>query len=615
MKPLLHELRNRKIVQWALAYCAGAWVFLEAASLLGEQFGFPSVAFRIFWAVAGTGLLLTLVLAWYHGERGAQRVSGPELVIIATLLAVAGGILWVLHRPTASSLSPTTGGVASEPDQPIGSIGYLASVAVLPLQNLGPAEDQYLGQGFADELITQLAQVPGLKVSSWTSVSALQGSNLTLPQIADTLGVDHVLEGSIRRSGSATRITVQLIEARSDAHLWASSFDRELGNLFQVQEEIAREALRALLEVVPGLRSPAPQARTDQGEAYQAYLQGRYAVHHRNRESLSRAIDAFRAAITVDGDFAPAYSGLSAAYGLWLRYGYPTENQEYGMAGRALAAADHALGLDPESGEAFAARGWLKTLAWAPLEEIEADFLRAIELLPNATDAHGWYGHYLVRAGRLEEALREARKAIELDPLAPGRRVGYAMDAIGMRRFDLALQESERALTLEPSLNTAKFSRVLALLLSERYQECLSVDPGPHLAIRAMCLHAVGRAGAEEALVAEVLSTVEDGNGNELGTSTATLMRDLSLYFAWVGDFDESMGFMGRVFDSTPYGMDFRLWMSGIFDPMKAQASFLSGFSDLCQASWNRSRAEWQAAEGRVPESLFQTGAGSPEDS
>jgi TolB-like protein len=578
---------------------------LEATSLLAEQFGFAAGVLRALWVLAGFGLILTLILAWYHGEKGAQRVSGPELIIITILLGIAGGVLWVINRPEIDTGVPTSGSaVRGEAASPEVS-PYLASIAVLPLQNLGPAEDRYLGQGFADELITQLAQIPRLKVSSWTSVSALEGANLTLPEIADTLGVDHILEGSIRRSGHTTRITVQLIEARTDAHLWASSFDRELDNLFEVQEEIAQQTLSALFERVPGLRPTSAGSRTSQGEAYQAYLQGRYAVHHRTREDLSEAIESFAKAIRIDPGFAPAYSGLGAAYGLWLRYGYPSEIGEYRMAGQALAAVDYALSLDPENGEAYAARAWVKTLAWAPLEEIDADFRKALALLPNSTDAHGWHGHYLVRAGMFGGALAEATKAIELDPLAPGRRVGLSIDALGMGRFDLAVQEAERALTLEPSLDTAEFSRGIALLLLGRYGECLEAEVGPHLAVRAMCLSSLDRTDEAAEIVDDLASAVEAGNTSDLSVSRSTVIRDLSVYFAWVGEIEESLRYLDLAFEGTPYGVDFRLWASGVYDRVTASPQSALRYTAAAEEAWNRVAHERDRASPGIPESLF----------
>lgn len=605
MRAFLQRLRERTIVQWAFAYCAGAWAVLEVMGLIAEQFGLPLGVARALWVLAAIGLLVTLTLAWYHGEAGAQRVSGPELVIIGALLSIAGGLLWIVGRSTDVGPRPAPtevqAGTSGLPDES----QYLASVAVLPLQNLGPSEDQYLGNGFADELITQLAQVRGLKVSSWTSVSALQGAHLTIPEIADTLGVAHVLEGTIRRSGNATRITIQLIEARTDSHLWAKSFDRVLTDLFEVQEDVARATLEALLDVVPELRPATSNARTEEGRAYQLYLEGRYAAHQRTRGGLARAIAAFQASIQLDPSFAPAYAGLGGAYGLWLRYGYPAEGGEYVMAGKALAAVDRSIALDPESGEAYAARGWIRTLAWGPLDEIGNDFERALELQPNSTDAHGWHGHFLQRAGLHEAALEEALKAIELDPVAPGRRVGYAIDALGMRQFDRALQEAERALSLEPDLATARFTMGLALLLAGRYHECLDLDLSPHRAVRAMCLYSAGRTDEAGTLVGSLVASADNEQLAGAEISAATLLRDLAAYFAWIGDAEQSSRFLKSAFAATPYGVDFRLWSSGVFERVKGQSTVAAAYATAQATAWERVVVEWRRTANGMPDSLF----------
>ncbi len=205
-----------------------------------------------------------------------------------------------------------------DPPRPSGP--YNASVAVLPFANQGGG-DEYFSVGITDEIINQLAQVESLKVISRTSVLALRGSNLTLPQIAETLGVRHIVEGSVRRQGARVRVTAELIEAASDAHLWAGSFEGNLADSFRVQEEIARKVSGQLMSSIRGMRPMAAGAMATQSDAFDAVLRGRHLLERRSPDAVEGAIAAFREAIKADSGYAPGYTGLSGAYALHVIYG------------------------------------------------------------------------------------------------------------------------------------------------------------------------------------------------------------------------------------------------------------------------------------------------------
>src|SRR3989449_6768786 len=342
----------------------------------------------------------------------------------------------------------------------------VASVAVLPFENLtGSPNDLYLSDGMTEEVIGQLAQVPGLKVISRTSTEALKGAHLTLRQIADTLGVRHILEGSVRHAGNRIRVAVDLIDATSDAHVWASSYDRDLTDVFAVQEEIARHVADSLVRTV-GIRPTLSHgSRTERAGAYEAYLSARSLIYRRTREGLRGAKEQFERAIALDPTYAPAYAGLASVYPLWATFAYSGIDFYEGY-GQAIAKADRAIALDPELAEAYATRGYIMTRAWGPAGEIAADFNRALELRPNSADVHQWYARFLTRQERYNEALAEVERAVALDPLAPGVRVAFALDALAARRYDVAAQEAERVVALEPSLVAGRAVQGLGNLFS-----------------------------------------------------------------------------------------------------------------------------------------------------
>jgi TolB-like protein len=240
MTELFARLRQRKMVQWALAYAAAAFALLQGVDIVAQQFGWPDGLQRGITLAMVLGFFLVLVLAWYHGERGAQKVSGTELLILALVLAVGGGLLWKF-APT-----PAAAPVAAAPAPPPAT-AHDNSIAVLPFVDMSQAGDQgYFSDGLSEELLNLLAQVPELRVIARTSSFSFKGKDVDATTIARTLGVEHLLEGSVRKSGNTLRITAQLIRASESSHLWSQTYDRELTDIFKVQDEIAYAVVEEL---------------------------------------------------------------------------------------------------------------------------------------------------------------------------------------------------------------------------------------------------------------------------------------------------------------------------------------------------------------------------------
>jgi TolB-like protein len=448
---------------------------------------------------------------------------------------------------------------------------------VLPFDNLtGNPSDRYLSDGMTEEVIGQLAQVRGLKVISRTSTEALKGTHLTLRQIADTLGVRHVLEGSVRHAGNRIRVAVDLIDATTDAHVWASTYNRDLTDVFAVQEEIARHVADSLVSSV-GMRPTIGRAsRTEHPEAYAAYLGGRYLVYRRTREALRGALEQFRQAIAQDSAYAPAYAGLASVYPLWVTYSYSGINL-YEAEGRALAMADRAIALDSDLAEAYAARGYAMTRAWGPAEAIAGDFKRALELRPNSAEVHQWNATFLSREGRYDVALAEGQRAVSLDPLAPGVRVNLSFLGLAARRNNVAAQEAERALALESSLMLARAVQALGDLLSGNADRCARLNLGPYAGVRAICLYSLGR-GREAAQIADSLrAAFTAGTAGDSVFSPVIAARGLAEYYAWTGNPEESLGWLQRAYALSPEGEDFRVIASGLYDKVRNDSRFQAG--------------------------------------
>ena len=258
MNEFFQRLKQRKLVQWAIAYVAAAFALLQGIDIVAQQFGWPEGVRRGITLALVVGFFVCLVLAWYHGERGAQRVTGTELLIIGLVLALGGGFLWrfaaTSHiQDTKPSAIPNDNRTA-EPSRVIPE----KSIAVLPFENLSEEKaNAFFATGIQDEILTRLAKIADLKVISRTSTSQYQSKPESLTLIAQQLGVANILEGSVQKAGDAVHINVQLIKAATDAHLWAESYDRELKNIFGVEGEVAGAIADALKAKLTGAEKKA----------------------------------------------------------------------------------------------------------------------------------------------------------------------------------------------------------------------------------------------------------------------------------------------------------------------------------------------------------------------
>ena len=332
-------------------------------------------------------------------SRSRRPLRVTSLALIAAVIvgiAVVVGLVWTLRT------------VAPVPER---------SVAVLPFVNMSPrGDDEYFSAGITEEIITQLSAVPTLKVISRTSAMRYKGSTKSLRQIATELGVAHVLEGSVRREGDKVRITAQLIDAGTDHHLWSRSYDRNLVDMFAVQDEIAREVAGALEARLGGARTVLARRRAPDPEAHELYTRGRYLWSKRTKEAHEQAMQYYQRAIARDSGYAEPYAGLAAADLTAYQFNL-SSLPEAEVYSRIKWAAERALALDDQSTEAhtsFAVALWWQR-DWPGAER---ELRRAIELNPGNATAHGWYGLLLGGMGRVNEAVTQSDRATALDPFA-----------------------------------------------------------------------------------------------------------------------------------------------------------------------------------------------------
>lgn len=327
----------------------------------------------------------------------------------------------------------------------------IRSIAVLPLQNLSNDPNQdYFSDGITDALTTDLAQIGSLRVISRTSATQFKGTKKTLPQIGRDLKVDAIVEGTVARAENRVRITAQLIEASSDHHLWAKSYERDLKDVLALQDEVARDIAEEIrVKLSPEERSRLTGAKPINREAHEAYLRGRFLWNQRTEDQLHKAKQYFEEAIAKDPSYAPAYSGLADTY-FYLSYNWGHLPPREGMP-LARAAALKAIELDPLAAEGHASLGTVKFLYDWDFPGAEQEFKRAIALNPNYEMGHHAYSVLLAAERRNEESVSEARKAVEVDPLSvPANNILGNM-LVAADRWEEAFTQSQKALELDPN--------------------------------------------------------------------------------------------------------------------------------------------------------------------
>jgi TolB-like protein/Tfp pilus assembly protein PilF len=458
---------------------------------------------RLHHSKLGSVYAYTTELDAWRNERAADALpSTPDSDFVPASTWLAGRLpaaIVLVALIVASSVGLTWFGRARTASQPINGSPRIRSLAVLPLENFSGNPDQdYLSDGMTEALISRLSTIHALRVISRTSAMHFKGTRKSLPAIGKELNVDAVVEGSVLRSGDKIRITVQLIRADTDEHLWTGTYDRELQDVLSLQNDVTNGIARHIEVAVNGAptRSITP-LRAVTPDVYEAYLKGRFALHKSSRTDLEEARKHFQAALDADPTFAPAYAGLAATYsalGLVFYGAPPAETRP-----KVLLAARKALELDPELSEARAELGdaLQKDWHWA---EAEAEYRRAIDLSPNNAAAHGGLAQWLLCQGRTEEALASARRAQELDPQEfNGAQVGWIL--FHGRRYDESIRELRTALSIEPNDPMTVWFLGFALIAAEHFDEAITtLERAASLsnrssAVLGVLVHAYARAG------------------------------------------------------------------------------------------------------------------------
>lgn len=427
------RVRQRKLGQWTLAYLAGAWCCVQVFDLLGEQFDWPIQVLRTITSLFAYGVLPVLVIAWYHGERGAQRIRVTEAGLLGGLAIGAAGLVWWMSAVPSAELTAHSAGKADT-----------SRIAVLPFEDFSPeGRVGYLGEGIAESLLRAFTEVEGLSVIARTSSFAYRGRDVVT--IARELNVGAILEGSVQRANDRLRIIARLVRTDDQTPIWALSFDRDAEDIFAVQDEIAASVISALLG--SGQRPAAERrAPTTQPHIYDLYLQARNLVQTERRQDLQSAMTLLEQVIALDPDYAPAHSELARVLGI---IGAVLASQVE-LRARLEGHVERALELNPYDALAHAVRGLARLFGDGNARAAREDLEQAIALSPSDAGYLVWLAHVEVYVGHLQAAGRLRRRAFDLDPRNPSTRWALVTQFVTERRCDAALPLAQETFDLFP---------------------------------------------------------------------------------------------------------------------------------------------------------------------
>jgi TolB-like protein/Tfp pilus assembly protein PilF len=540
-KTLFAELKRRNVYKVAIAYAVVAWLLMQIATQVFPFLEIPNWAIRLVIMLLALGFPVALILAWAFEltPEGIKRTefvdelpkkpSGNRawlyLVVIAGAISVS---LFFFGRYSATS---KPGGLTEAPAK---------SIAVLPFENLSRDPDNaYFTEGIQEEILTRLSKIADLKVISRTSTQKYKSAPGNLREIAQQLGVANILEGGVQKAADQVRVNVQLINANTDAGLWAETYDRNLKDIFRVETEIAKSIAGRLQTKLTGSEQHAIAVQpTENTQAYQLYLKGRFFWSKRTGDDLKKSIDYFDQAIDADPKYALAYAGRADAYavvpalvGVAPRDYFP----------KAEAAARKALELDDTLAEAHTSLAYALLFYDFDLPQATREFQRAIELNPNSPTAHFWYGVAVLTAmGRFDEAISEVKRALELDPLSLIINADLGRIYYFARRYDEAIEQLRRTLEMDPNFFFAH--RHLGCVLEvkgdlkaavEEYQKARALNDDPR--VLALVGHAYAFSG-NKSQATQILDQM-----NALSKDQYVSPYGFALVYLGLGDKDDAL--------------------------------------------------------------------------
>jgi len=562
---LLSRIRSRKVVEWGIAYAAGAWLVFQVLDIVADPWAVPPWTIRVLQVALATGFLVTLVLAWYHGDQGRQRVSGPELLLLAGLIAV-GGLLARQFGPgsdggSSQGSAGEAGGSRTEAVSPA-EPAMRRRIAVLPLtNNTDDPGVQHIVDGLHDAIIYRLGTIRSLDPISRTSVMEYRDSPAGIRQIGEELQVGWIVEGSFSGGADSVRLTLRLVDAQRDAQEWSGRFGGDLSDLMRLEDQIAREvAVQLRAHLTPREDSLLALSPRIDSRAGDAYLRGRAAPR-------AEAITHFQEAIRLDPSFAAPFGELARLYGEMAFNGNNTPTIAADLYDRVVRLAERGLQLDSGLASAYTALAEVRYHRDWDWDAGLALFERALEINPSYSVAYMRIVGHQAALGRTEASVAAAREAQRVDPRWSWTWSGLAYSFNMAGRYADALVEAETALRMNPEDRNGKVHRGLALAGLGRHDESLeilrSVD-APAALVEALAR--AGRIAQARPLLDALADPARDPPASPY---------DLACLHALLGDREAAVDYLLRAADQRVGSL---MWLkvdprlAGIRDDARVQA-------------------------------------------
>jgi TolB-like protein len=539
-KAFFGELKRRNVYKVAIAYGVVAWLLMQIASQIFPFFDIPNWAVRLVVLALILGFPIALIIAWAfeltpEGIRRTEDVGLSEkgasknhtwiyIVVVGAALSVG---LFFVGRYTAGNATPRQSELATAVPR--------KSIAVLPLLNeSGDSKDEYFSDGLSEELIAALAQITGLKVIGRSSSFRFKDRREEPKTIGEKLGVATLLEGTVRKQGDRVRIVAELVNAADGIELWTRTFDRELKDIFAVQQEIAKAVAESLRVTLLGSEEKSTQMATNSVEAHNAYLQAHFHLQRRNLEDYRKAITYFDRAIELDPNYALVYAERSEA---WTIIGDLTGQRSMAYP-KARSDAEKAVAIAPALAEAHAALGWVRAFTEWKFAEGLSELQRAKELSPANPTANDLLARVIVYRGRLEEAERQARQAVELDPLSAATQFTLGRVLFYAGKLDEADAAGRKMAELQPSASSSHRWQVLVAVQRGDGETALrEAQLEPDDSIRsfelALAQYVRGDRKAADAALADLIANSGDSLAYQIAQVYA-IRNELDKAFEWL---------------------------------------------------------------------------------
>jgi TolB-like protein/Tfp pilus assembly protein PilF len=578
---LVSELRRRRIFRALVVYGIAAFAVLQVVQLTMRWLHWPDAVLLYVVAALAAGFPIVVVLAWMFDVRSgrlkgakpavapgrAQGLKGVRFALLLVgigLLAAAPGLAWYFFFRSDTR-------IVARRDREPAAAAERKSIAVLPFVNMSSdKENEYFSDGITEELINALANIDGLRVAARTSTFAFKGTNPSIRKVGEELNVGAVLEGSVRREGDRLRISAQLINVADGYHLWSNVYDRELKNIFVLEEELARSIAQALKpKLVQTSAVSLVKPTTTNLAAHDLYLKGRFFWNKRNPEALKKAIEYFQQAIEQDPSYALAYVGLADSTALLPEYGSGSEAE---ALPEARHAAHKALELDGTLAEVHELLGLISQYEYQ-WSAAETEIRRAIELKPENPSGHHRYGVLLSFHGRFEESLAEHERARQLDPASLVINGSVAGTFILARKYDRAIEQAKKTLELDPGFWLPREFLAIAYMGQGRYAEAVAEleKTGPSSTIP---LRGVGIAGYAYAIsgrradALRLLEELEERSKREYVSPSAR-----ALIYIGLGDKDQAFAWLDRAYAERDWRLR-ELKTSALYDSLRSDPRF-----------------------------------------